>query len=313
MQQLTIYTSKIEQEVDGVIDLLYKNGWKIIRHNLCEYPEQYFLTHCFLSDEPFGVHWLHSIPAFSTSRNLTGLEREVSIKESSAFWEGLWLSIPISQWLNPPINIYSASKKLTQLNTAKSLLINTPDWCISNSTEDIKKFWEKHDGMIVLKSLSCGYIAYGSKNIKFYTQPGTPRLLSKISTANLSPIIVQKRIIKRYEIRATVIDNKIYCTLLDYSKIPDIVDYRKINFIRHKQAFSPCPNDIINSIISPSLLICKALGLKYAGIDWVIDYSGSIYFIEINPLASFKWFEICGAGDITHAIAKSLIQTADEK
>ena len=306
MPRLTLYTAKIEQEVDGVIDLLHRDGWTIVRHNLCDYPEHHFVTCSSGSSEALGVHWLHSLPAFSTADSLMGVGREVSMKESFAFWEGFWLSIPASCWLNSPKNIQSASNKLAQLKAVQLLDVNSPDWIITNAADDIKAFLEKHDGMLVLKSLSCGFISYSTENLKFYTQLATPRLVSKLSQASLSPVIAQRRIVKRYEIRATVICDNVYCTLLDYNDLPDIVDYRELDFNKYRGAFSPCPEELKQLVALRSVSICKHFGLSYAGIDWVIDHSENLYFLEINPLASFKWFEICGADDITHALTNSL-------
>jgi len=305
MPQLTLYTAKIEQEVDGVIDLLRRNGWSIVRHNLCDYPEHKFLTCHSGSSETSGVHWLHSLPAFSTARSLTGVGREVSIKESFAFWEGLWSSIPTSSWLNSPKCVQSASNKLAQLKAVQALDINSPDWLVTNSVDDLKAIIEKHDGEVVLKSLSCGFVSYGTENLKFYTQLATPRLVSKLHQSRLSPVIAQKRIVKHYEIRATVVCDKVYCTLLDYSALPDVIDYRSLDFSEHRRAFSSCPDELIQLVTLPSIAISDFFGLKYFGIDWVLDYSENLFFLEINPLASFKWFELCGAGDITNALAAS--------
>jgi hypothetical protein len=306
-KHLTVYAGQQSQEIDGVVDLLRAGGWSLTRHNISEYPERYFVSYSAESKVSRGAHWLHSVPPFSTASSLTGLEREVSLRECIAFWEGVWKDVPTSRWLNTPASISAASNKLFQLKLATRLGINVPQWLVSNSSDAIAEFAAAH-GDVVLKSLSSGFIPYGAESFKFYTRRATPALLDRLSGANLSPVIVQNRVHKRYEVRATIVANEVYCSALDYEKIPDVTDYRELDLRAHREAFAKCPVSLADQVADASRKIAAEYGLRFAGLDWVVDLAGTPHFLEINPLPSFKWYELCGAGDISGALARALME-----
>ena len=56
-----------------------------------------------------------------------------------------------------------------------------------------------------------------------------------------------------------------------------------------------------------SIKLTNTFDLSYAGIDWIESTDGNFYFLEVNPLGSFKWYEQCGKYDITKAIGRCLL------
>ncbi len=132
-----IITNQQEQEVDGVIDFLREREVDIKRWNLCQFPEnEYFTVSPFSllfpkfqkADNPV-LCWLHHFGQFSIEKTLTGLEREVALKESKSFVEGVLSSLNCN-WLNQPANVIRSSNKLYQLQLAQQLNIPFPDYII---------------------------------------------------------------------------------------------------------------------------------------------------------------------------------------
>jgi hypothetical protein len=117
----------------------------------------------------------------------------------------------------------------------------------------------------------------------------------------------QREIQKKWEIRVTVVDQQCFPVRFDCSALPEsIVDMRKIDFEKSRSRFERATD--VDCIVSWSKKIVAALGIAYAGLDWVLDSQGTPYFLECNPMGSFKWSEMSGRFNISHAIANSLLR-----
>lgn len=308
--KIRIFTHRLCQEVDGVIDQLRVQGALVERVNLCQFPGGLKLaldngstgmtSHC-------AVGWVHDWSSFSFETEMTGLAREIALKESNAFVDGLLLRQDCN-WLNSPDIIHVASNKPYQLHLATKLGIQVPPYIVTNDIRRFRQF-QRQQGPIVIKTLAAAFICYGKRSLKFYTRRADSLIDERIAGLSTSPVIVQKEIQRAYETRVTVVDGRCYSVATDCRCLPkDIVDVRQLDYAAERHRFSPPPND--KEIEDQSLRITKALKLNYAGLDWATSLNGETYLFEVNPLASFKWFELVGAGDITTAITTALLKRA---
>lgn len=305
-----IITNQKEQEVDGVIDFLRDKKINIIRWNLCQFPgnESYTVNPYALlfpkltGKSPYpSVGWLHHFGQFTTEKTLTGIERAVSLKETQGFVEGLLLSLNCT-WLNQPSAIVRASNKIYQLITATQLKIPVPDFIISNDEQQVKEFSSKYNS-VILKSISTGFISYGDHSFKFYTKKFSKVPDEILSALKFGPIIVQQEIEKRKEFRITVVDKKCFSVEIDYKNIPVATDVRELIQESNRYLFLKANN--VQEIEDISIRLTQHFGLSYAGLDWVCSTEGSYYFLELNPLGSFKWYEQCGNYSITEKLGET--------
>ena len=206
------------------------------------------------------------------------------------------------KWINEPIFVFQTSNKLFQLSEIEKLKITCPPYIITNRIEDFIKFQNQHE-FCIIKSLQSSFVQYGKKQFKFYTTDITEIEDSFIEGLTFSPIIVQKKILKRKEYRSTVVGNKCLTTSISYDGINEVTDVRNIIAAGNERLFKIDNNAVINKA---SLKIASHFNLKYCGIDWIESKDGEVYFLEINPLASFKWYELSSNQDITMYIAKLL-------
>lgn len=303
-----VVASRHCREVDGVIDGLRARALRVRRFAPCQFPEFDLLS--WRSDERCGAFgltraaWLVDFSGWSVESSLTGLAREVAIAETIAFVDGALLALD-TQWLNSPIAIRSASRKLLQLRRAADLGIRTPRTCVTNS-QDVARHFVSEVGRAVVKPLAASYLNYGAKSVKFYTRDVVQRSEEIFSALASSPLIFQERIDKREEVRVTVVDDWAVGVRVDLSKakIPPPVDIRQLDYAAHRELFGKC--DDRSDLIEDSRRIVRELGLSYAGIDWAIGGDGQAYFLECNPLGSFKWFEICAQENITGHLVDAL-------
>jgi glutathione synthase/RimK-type ligase-like ATP-grasp enzyme len=305
--KVLIVAARHTREVDGVIDRLRDRNLDVVRFSICQYPE-----FAEISWDPLharyaygGPHaaWLCDLSGWSVESKLTGLERETSLAECLAFAEGTLLSLE-TNWLNSPQATRVASRKLLQLKLACELGFRVPETCVTNSPEDARAFCRKHT-TVVAKALASGFVTYGGKNLKFYTRRIRADSTDLFEALHLGPLILQREIAKKEEIRVIVVDNEAFAVRLDLRSISNVeVDIRQLDYKRHEESFSPCLDR--TDLITLSKQVVRELGLSYGGIDWAIDSSGNAYFLECNPLGAFKWFEMRSEQDITGSIADAL-------
>jgi glutathione synthase/RimK-type ligase-like ATP-grasp enzyme len=204
-----------------------------------------------------------------------------------------------------------ASNKIHQLKLAQKLKLPRPDYLITNDPKAVAWFRRRHASVIV-KAIGCGYLTYGTRHFKFYTRR-LDELGRDFTTAlRYGPMIFQEEIDKHSEVRVTIVDGACFSLRVNCVDLPgNTIDVRKIDFKKHKERFFKAHG--VEQIEAWSKLISTALGLSYSALDWAIGRSGKAYFLECNPLGSFKWSELCGGFNITNAIANSLYVRASHR
>lgn len=313
---LLILTHRKAQEVDGVIDAVRAHGHSVERINLCQYPEDAAYSWSasnvgYLSQVgTTKVGWFHNPGRYSISRTLEGHGREIALRECDGFWEGIGLSIQC-EWLNHPQSLVLSSRKLSQIAIAKRLDIAVPDTLVSNSPTEVAEFFSVHQGAVA-KSIANGYSVYGEEHIKLYSRY-FERLPNDLADGlRLSPMIFQKYIRKQNELRVTCIDGECFGLIADTTDLGDEkIDIRQLNYQDERARFrgAGVPDDVMRS----SLQLLDHFKLSYAGLDWIQGPDGEWYFLEMNAMGSFKWSEIQGAGDITTALTKAILQRIEAR
>lgn len=303
-----VVASRHSREVDGVIDGLRARRLQVGRFSPCQFPE--FDLRTWRSEDPFEAFgkpraaWLVDFSGWTVEKSLTGLARETAAAEAIAFVDGALLGLD-ARWLNSPSAARSAGRKLLQLQRAAGLGIRTPRTCATNSEEVARRFVSEV-GQAIVKPLASAYLNYGSKSVEFYTRDVGEASASVFAGLRTSPLIFQERIDKREELRVTVVDDWAVGVRVDLARIdkPAPVDTRKLDYAEHRALFSRCEDR--SDLLYESRRIVSDLGLSYGGVDWAIDRSGEAYFLECNPMGSFKWFEMCSEADITGRIVEAL-------
>ena len=309
---IVMVTHQRAVEVDGVIDLLRADGLSIERLNLCQYPENSIYSwspHRGMKSSSIEnllsakVGWFHNPGHYTISRSLEGHARELAFRECQGFWYGVTSSANIN-WLNPPASLHQASHKLSQLSQALDLGLPIPPTLISNDKEEVQAFFDKHEGAIV-KSLANGYSVYREEQLKLYSRFYERPPASLLEGLSYCPMIFQRPIQKRRELRVTVVDGQCFGMVAKLDNLAvNTVDIRKLDYQKERDRFAGMTVPIV--VAEASQLMARSFGLAYAGLDWIEDENGNWVFLELNSMGAFKWSEICGAGPISSAIATAL-------
>jgi glutathione synthase/RimK-type ligase-like ATP-grasp enzyme len=204
------------------------------------------------------------------------------------------------EWISNPNSIKEASDRINQLRFAKNLDFNIPATLITNDPSAARKFYYLHNRNIILKALHHHGVEVEGKLYSIYTHRITEQELSNLQDLLYAPCILQQRLNKKSELRVTVVGDQVFAARLD---VPDnLGGYDDIHRLLSHNFPITVYKDLANSISDRCVRLVKLLGLKYAAIDFVIDESNRLVFLEANPICDWYWIESKTGLPITKSI-----------
>lgn len=182
-----------------------------------------------------------------------------------------------------------ASSKLLQLEVAKAVGLAIPDTLISNDYDQVAAFASRHQKTLVKHFLPhyWGHTASGR-----ITGVG-PSVISDMSSINrrsieICPAIYQDLVDKVYEIRATVIGERIFAAKIESRKGEAFLDWRQ-EYGNSDMVMSAMTLDAATEQGIRSLM--GMLNLHHGCLDFAVDRNGCPVFLEVNPGGQFLFIE----------------------
>ncbi|WMY75952.1 hypothetical protein RHD99_08455 [Buttiauxella selenatireducens] len=296
---ILLVTNKRDITMDYIVVELKKRGIKYFRLNTEDLPRSY----SSMSDSSF-MDWSISINGNTIKgidvkaayfRRPGNPEVPASITDPSIAdyiqgeWNGFLKSLYSrldSLWFCSPTNIILAEDKPKQLVVAKRMGFNVPESIITNSFEEIKR--SSSSSQMIGKPLRQAlFINDDSENIIFTNRLGQ---LDEADSSSLSlvPIIVQHEIIKKFDVRVTIVGKRVFSVAIySQSHKETKVDWRKGSRIdlKHK------PLELPPSLSSKCIDLVESLNLRFGAIDLICDENDVFWFLEINPNGQWAWIE----------------------
>lgn len=302
---ILIITHKQDYTVDFVVNKLNSRGLKYKRLN-CEelIKKNYQLS--FKDDFVFsfdGIENFHSV-WFRRTRlpHIEGLkaeEKQYILNEYDSLLKNIFSSLN-TNWLSEPKYVYNAENKVLQLKLAKKVGFNIPKTIITNDKEKIKEFYIENNQDIIIKPLAQTRVNYRNNAAFIFTNIVKKELIDSIEQYDINPCIFQENIKKAYEIRVTVIGEKVFASsIYSQSNANTKVDWRKekLNF-----NIEELPKHVINKCLQ----LLKELNIKFGAIDIIKTPNGDYIFLEINPNGQWAWIEMQTGQKMSDEIIKFL-------
>ena len=244
---------------DGINSIICVNGRKY-------YPEN-FANVWYRRPE----HLKH--PEFDSSP-----EGRCVLEEWTEALESFFACIDKSKWMNHPASNEAASHKIEQLIRVKSFGFRVPDTLVTQDACQLKQFYEKHRGKIVVKPMATGYVERpeGAKDSQIYTNFINLSHLDNLDDLINCPTLFQEYVEKRYDVRITVVDERIHPVRLT-ARQPDgsqRCDIRRNNMKDVTYEIVALPRDIEYAIKK----LMKYYGLRFAAIDMAVDLFSNWFF-----------------------------------
>lgn len=217
--------------------------------------------------------------------------------------KALWYLLRHKKWLNDPCKASEAENKIFQLSVATQVGFEIPDTVITSDPENVRIFYDKHGGDIIVKTLAVSPIP----DRVLYTNKVSPNQMATINSLRMSPSIFQENVAKEYELRITVVGDNIFPVKI-HSQADErtSLDWRvrpKLNDFEVKMEQTTLPSHVESKI----MVFMKEIGLSYGCIDMIVTRDGKYVFLEINPSGQWYFVQLRTGARIAEAIAGLLI------
>ena len=230
-----------------------------------------------------------SLPVLPPDVPIPADDRYVAQRECTAFHRAQWaLAAPDAFWINHPDGRRRANVKPVQLRAAGEAGFRLPPTLMSNDPARIRRFIERHDGAVLYKPFVPTHWHLGDQGIAFnFASEVSAADLPDDEVLRLSPGIFQQRIDKAYELRVTVMGERVFAArLLSQEREESRVDWR---------------NAFANLAVEPAELpaadaercrrVMADLGIVFGCFDLIVTPDGDIVFLEVNEMGQFLWLD----------------------
>jgi RimK-like ATP-grasp domain len=223
-------------------------------------------------------------------------------KEFIAFMRSLTTLLRDKKWLIKPKAADYASLKPVNLSVAQEVGFEIPATVMGNNPEQVIEFGlSKKD--IAVKALDRGFY-YTSKDdgVGMKTQKvNIQTMLEKVEQIQYSPTIYQEYVEKDYELRVTVVGEKVFACKIDSQKAKNKqthIDWRNYDLANTPHSKYDLPPEIKQKCLD----LTNKMDLNFGCIDLIKTPQGKYVFLEINPYGQWLWIEKLSGLEISEAI-----------
>lgn len=166
------------------------------------------------------------------------------------------------------------------------------------------------DTRVCIKALEAIHLKKDNASYAHYTSIFKPRPQEELQSIRSCPIVLQQFIEKEYEIRATVVGDKVFSASIDTSNASETakIDWRHYDWANTPYFSIDLPENINNALIQ----INKDLNLVYGAYDLIKTANNNYFFLEVNPQGQWLWIEDLTGMPISGAIANWLLNSATD-
>ncbi|MFD5319412.1 MvdC/MvdD family ATP grasp protein [Streptomyces sp. NPDC127098] len=297
--RLLVVTVALDPTADLVLRELNARGVEFWRIDLADFPSRLRLSTQLRPDGRWGgtlsdgrretdlaelrAIWWRKPAGFGLAEGMSVAERGWAERQARAGLLGTLNSLPQVVWINRPENNQRCDKP-RQLAAAAQLGFAVPDTLITDDPAEAAAFAQRHRGHVVTKSLSGLVYEEGGERGGLYTYPVPPEQRGSERIA-LTAHLFQRRIIdKEYEIRVTVVGDRIFPVEIHAPEGSGRLDWR-----------CDTPNLAYRSTVLPSpigeriLMLLRRFQLRFATLDFIVDSRGAHYLVDVNPNGQWAW------------------------
>ncbi len=302
-----------ERFVSGGVDVvLYKqdtclidNGDRLLAEVVGEGQLQYRIRvdgGLYVSDDFAGVYWMHPMLPDDLRKFKPVKYREYINWQFRAVRMGLWLLMRDKVWINRNDKVGEADNKILQLKGAIDVGFKVPETLVTNDPDQAMTFYKKH-GEVVTKSVSTTPV----EGVGVFTDVVRSGDIDKFESIKFSPLIFQRRIAKKYELRITVVGEKVFpAKILPLNDEYLSIDWRRKPKNRNNKTMiegTTIPLSLERKIVK----YMELFGLNYGAFDFIVDEQGDYVFLEINPSGQWNFVEEQTGLKISEAIVAYFI------
>lgn len=201
--------------------------------------------------------------------------------------------------INSPEANYACLSKVVQIDAAQKVGLKVPESFFGGSFENCKLDTKRE---LCIKPLEGIHLKEGKESYAHYAELLVDKSPESLKTLEFCPAIIQYYIPKAYELRITVVGNKVFSCKIESQKSEiGKIDWRHHDWENTPHYKTEIPIEIENKILT----LMRNLDLSYGAIDMIFD--GNEYcFLEVNSMGQWLWIEDFTEMPISKTIAELL-------
>jgi glutathione synthase/RimK-type ligase-like ATP-grasp enzyme len=232
-----------------------------------------------------------------------------NLKEALGFLQFLRYYLKDIPSIGSIVNDRPASSKMLQLKIAREVGFQIPDTCFSNRKEDVIRFAQKHD-CVILKSIDSDNVCLNDEvEYVFYARKIKSDSLYEQPDISFSQSVryMQNYIDKAYELRITAVGQELFACKIDSQLLDE--DKGKVDWRQgYDYGLRYEKYDLPVEITCKCLSFLQKTGLNFGCFDFIVTPGGEFVFLECNPNGQWLWIEQETGVKISEAIVRFLIQ-----
>lgn len=310
---VVVLTRQDDVTADLVVLELARRGVPVFRFDTAEFPTKMVLAgeldggrftgglrsaHRDLDLTDVGGVYYRRPTGFQFPAEMTPTDTEWSHSEATMGFGGVLCTLDAA-WVNHPHAMARAEYKPYQLVEAQRVGLAPPRTLITNDPQQAREFAESIPAGVVYKPLFLPPKGANGRRLTLFTTPVTVEQCGDEGVAGTAHLF-QERIEKAFEVRMTVVGDRVFAARIDTDSDTGRVDWRSD------------PDSLTYSRIDPpdgvrvaALALLRRLGLLYGAFDFAVDRDGRWIFFEVNPAGQWGWIP-CVREPITLALADLL-------
>jgi len=206
---------------------------------------------------------------------------------------------PNALWINPPHAQNAANSKIAQLIRARDCGFKIPETLVTNDPREVKSFIQAHR-RVIYKTLE--WAAFPDQTGVYTTEIDENMVANNVASIQRAPGVFQKFIEKAFELRVTVVGEKMFAARINTpARGKGAIDWRHNIFDSIYEAW-----ELDESTRANISAFQRTFGLMYGAYDFICAPSGEVFFLECNPAGQYMWLEQEASLPISEAIANLL-------
>lgn len=307
--RILIVTHSHDLHADLVMPMLARRGRAPLRLDLDAFPRDYELEQSIKDGYLFtrlrtlpggdwvdldevGAVWLRKAADYAYRSELGAQERAFARRETEQALFGVLYSLDCF-WMSHPRALRGAQWKGEQLVRAARMGFTVPASVVTNSPGAARRFHAAARGPVVFKSLSTPTLARDDVRPDQRVAGGLATtivddtMLADLDAVAELPCHFQHYIAKRYELRVTVVGERVFAARIDSQDDPrTAIDSRDMSA---PVRYSACtlPPEVARRCVA----FVRSYDLSYGAIDLIVTPDGDHVFLENNPAGQFLYVQ----------------------
>jgi glutathione synthase/RimK-type ligase-like ATP-grasp enzyme len=247
--------------------------------------------------------WYRKIWKLGVPPQLSPEYHAVFTKEYRTWMQVFFESISHVPWLNPMDTDHSiGANKFRQLSMAATAGLVIPDTICTNNPEQVKDFFEKQGGRVIMKLHNALSQSMKGDQPFFPTTVLKEANLQQLSSLRYCPMIFQQQVEKQYELRIAYVNGHFFTGKINTQHL----QHGKADWRATSSGEAAWENYELPVVIQTRIdALMRSVDLPFGVIDMIRSASGEYVFLEINPQGEWGMLQ----RDLGHPIGEQIADT----